>query len=248
MLVRRNNNITKGLFFLSLILLPASNVYIAGINMPWLPLNILASVTLILLIATKSIFLGKLPYTSFGYVDLIYLLFLLLVTSSTLLFSDLDSYNLRHLLSFFVPYLVYFKLYEHMFKRYLFSFRDINKYIFYGVLFASFIAIIEFFYGVIFRLELMDSIPFTHTNYGQYGGFLRSQSLTYEPNHFGLYLSIFAPLSIIIIKEIYLSNKVMATVLCLIIVTAIFTTFSASLFFIIFIDLLFFLFYLSQKA
>ena len=244
MLVKNNNNIIKGLFFLSLIFLSATNVFIVGINMSWLPLNILASMALILFITTNSIFRGKLPYISFGFVDLFYLLFLLLVTSSTLLFSDLDSYNFRHLLSFFIPYLVYFKLYEYMFKRYFFSFRDINKYIFFGVLLASFISIIEFVYGVIFRLELIDLIPFMHSNSGEYGVFFRSQSLTHEPNHFGLYLSIFAPLSIIIIKEIYLNNKVMAIMLGLSIVTAIFTTFSASLFFIVCIDLLFCIFYL----
>ena len=231
-------------------MLSATNVYPIGVDKLWLPLNVLFSFALMLSLFFSVTARNNLKTTvgvNFHYSELFYLIFLLLLIFATLLFSYLIPYNINHLLSYIVPYIIYFKLYEYLFEKYNVLPYNIIKYFFYGLLLSSFIAIVEFIYGFVFFEEFMELFPFTHVNLGGYGGFLRSQSLTYEPNHFGLYLAILTPISFLFLRGVYFNNKLLAIMFVITIIMGMMTTFSASLFAVLIIDVIIIVLYLCLK-
>jgi hypothetical protein len=220
-------------FIVSIVLMFATNVYL--FKHTWLPLPVLFSFLLIVLLFLSS--KRVIFFDTFKNFEIIYFLFTFLLIAPLLFNDSITAYNISHVMSYLLPFFIFYKLYFFLFKRYLISLNNILTYISYGILLASFIAIAEFIYSLMYVSELMDLIPFTNTNQGTYMNFFRSQSLTYEPNHFGLYLVIFIPLIYLLRMNNPGFNKNKFYLFSSITFIGLLTTFSASVFVILVLDL-----------
>jgi hypothetical protein len=222
--------------FLFFMALPMVNIYINQ-SKHFLSLSVISTclVSIFVILKTGKIFTRREDY-----------LFILFYTSATFSFLislpylyDFEKAITYHLILPLV-YVSFFMGVRTFFVNYSIPLATLYRYLFYSLLLASAVSIIEFIYGYYTHTELMSIFkPFSYVNQGTYKGLLRSQSLFFEPNHYAFFVALFYPLAFYYSKKLSFLGRSFSR---LVIIIGFVFSFSAAGFLIVAVDIIILLF------
>ena len=206
---------------------------------PWLPIPLLISFLLAVLFLLKII-QNNIKIPKIYSIGLLYIFLVIMLLSYYFQIATFGTYRqgFTHLLSYFVVIwffyvIIYFSLCITKFKI-----KQIFRFISIGVLFASLFAVIEFILKNMLGFNIDDFIyrPVVEQMLATYtiGGetFIRARSVAEEPTHFAMYLVMFSSF-VVYYYKFYVKNNIKLYISILLMVTALFATFSAAGFFVV---------------